>query len=542
MHMNNVIGEDRKAKPRIAVFSGPNATIANSPPLVTSNKARMLDERMIPGRYDHLVPQILYEPVTVKIKKFSAHPLEKDSTEVYHDDGKDYYEATLSPEDGPYLLPYMARRKVDGSEQGTPFEAGDLENPELGFGGRQGFYPDASRIFLEINRTISGRSMDGEGSILDRKADYEFIRALPPGGYTKNGEVSGRDYFPYQPYPLSKSPRVRDLAKSANAVQTALKTGDYVGAIWLEGSPHVEETLYWLSLLVDTDLPITGNASQRAHGRLANDGDRNIVDSVDYILSGEGTGLGAVGIQDQQIFAAREFKKADDRPGNYKATGGHGGILGTIKSGVTIWYTPHYKHTSNSAVNFSQLHEEVEFITKAADSETTVIRIKDEVGLLLGDCIPRVHIVKSAHYMQEDQDEIPEQEADIMAWIQRAQEDQNLADESKPKLHGLVLEGTSPYATGSRSQTKALQLAALNGMPVVRVGRSDPGGRVATNPSDLTIEGSNLDSTKARLLLIASMLKLGRLPKASDPKNPTRAERDRIIEKIEDFQEIFETH
>ena len=28
------------AKPRIAHFSGPNATIQNSPPLVTSNKAR----------------------------------------------------------------------------------------------------------------------------------------------------------------------------------------------------------------------------------------------------------------------------------------------------------------------------------------------------------------------------------------------------------------------------------------------------------------------------------------------------------------------
>jgi uncharacterized protein YjbI with pentapeptide repeats len=49
---------------------------------------------------------------------------------------------------------------------------------------------------------------------------------------------------------------------------------------------------------------------------------------VDYILSGQGMGLGAVGVQDERIYAAREFKKADDRPGNYKATGGHGGILG----------------------------------------------------------------------------------------------------------------------------------------------------------------------------------------------------------------------
>jgi len=223
--MTSVIGEDRKVKPRIAIFSGPNATIANSPPLVTSNKARLPNERRIPGRYDHLVPQILYEPVTVKIKKFSAHPLEADSAEVYHDDGKDYYEATLTPDDGPYLLPYMAKRKADGSENGIPFEGADLENPAIRFGGRQGFYPDASRIFLDIDRTISGRSMTGEGSILDRKAEYDFIRALPPGGYTKSGEIAGRDYFPYEPHALNKSPRVRDLVRSVNSVQTASCSG-----------------------------------------------------------------------------------------------------------------------------------------------------------------------------------------------------------------------------------------------------------------------------------------------------------------------------
>ena len=122
-------------KSRIVVFSGANTTVANSPPLVTSNKGRLPGDRLIPGRYDHLVPQLLYEPVTVKIRKFSAHPLEEDAVEVYHDNGKDYYEVTLVPEDGPYLLPYMARRK-DGTKDGAPFEASDLNNPALSFGGR----------------------------------------------------------------------------------------------------------------------------------------------------------------------------------------------------------------------------------------------------------------------------------------------------------------------------------------------------------------------------------------------------------------------
>ena len=108
------------SKPRVAIFSGPTATIANSPTLVTSNKGRLPGERMLPGRYDHLVPQILHEPVTVRIRKFSAHPLEEDARALYHSDEKEYYEVELRPGDGPYLLPYMARR-ADGSPNGVPF-------------------------------------------------------------------------------------------------------------------------------------------------------------------------------------------------------------------------------------------------------------------------------------------------------------------------------------------------------------------------------------------------------------------------------------
>ena len=56
-------------------------------------------------------------------------------------------------------------------------------------------------------------------------------------------------------------------------------------------------------------------------------------------------------------------------------------------------------------------------------------------------------------------------------------------------------------------------------------GTKRSGRKVITDPRDLTIEGSNLDSTKARLLLIASMLKLGAFPRAKDALNPSSHER-----------------
>jgi hypothetical protein len=58
----------------------------------------------------------------------------------------------------------------------------------------------------------------------------------------------------------------------------------------------------------------------------------------------------------------------------------------------------------------------------------------------------------------------------------------------------------------------------------------------------ITIEGSNLTATKARLLLKAALLKFGSLPVAADPKKPTFEERKAVQKKIKQYQELFMTH
>ena len=78
------------AKIRIAHLAGPNATIQNTPPLVTSNKARVKHQLPLrcgpdstPLRYDVLRPQRLAAPAKVYVEQFSAHPLEGDAAELY---------------------------------------------------------------------------------------------------------------------------------------------------------------------------------------------------------------------------------------------------------------------------------------------------------------------------------------------------------------------------------------------------------------------------------------------------------------------------
>src|SRR5207248_8279484 len=172
------------AQPKIAVFSGPTATIQNSEPLVTSNKARenyglppRLNPDGTPMRFDVLRAQKLATAVTVYIEQFSAHPLERDAAELYASpDGyldrsgvfhterqgpRDIpvYEVTLRPEDGLYLLPYMARQA-----NGQAWEADGAMPQAPAAQCRQPFYPDASRLFEEIDRL--GIGDDGLASLL----------------------------------------------------------------------------------------------------------------------------------------------------------------------------------------------------------------------------------------------------------------------------------------------------------------------------------------------------------------------------------------
>ena len=316
-----------------------------------------------------------------------------------------------------------------------------------------------------------------------------------------------------------------------------------MGAIWLEGSPFVEETTYWLNLLVDTTLPIAGNSSQRPHGAIANDGDRNIVDSVDYITSriwADESGndcIGAVAILDEQIFTARDVQKADARPGGYVATGGHGGIIGRIghPGAPQFSFKPVKRHTHNSAVNLTQLPSAVQG-SRVQDSKiaTVTVAIRDDRGDLLPSAISNVTIVKHARYLPEDTSGDARSEVDILARIEK-----NLGS---ARLAGFIAEGSAPFGAMSNSVDAALKRATFSGMPVVKVGRGNAAGFVDPTRDPLAIAGSNLTATKARLLLMACLMKLGCLPPAAEPANPTAAETAATKAKLKDYQEIFDTH
>ncbi|MGH7319810.1 MAG: asparaginase domain-containing protein [Candidatus Rokuibacteriota bacterium] len=563
------------ARPRIAHFAGPNATIQNSPPLVTSNKARVkhgLPPLTNPDgsrpRFDVLRAQRLAAPVTVYVQQFSAHPLERDAAELYgppdgyldasgafcrerqRPDDVPVYEVVLEPADGVYLLPYMARQA-----DGRPWDeecAHPLAPAHLA---RQAFYPDGSRSFEEIDRLGVGEN--GVGNLISARADVDFYRPLPPAGYVKGlparertdvgeGDIApeqrGEHFFPYRPYHIAASPPRPALARLTNSVQRVLATGRYDGAIWTQGSPRIEETLYWLNLLIDTPVPIVGSAAQRPHGMVSNDGPKNLVDCVEYIVSRIWAGedgrnrVGVLLLQEQQLFYARDVQKGDARPGGYVVTGGHGGIVGGVGHGArpSLTYWPARRHTHSSEVNVTRLPAEIVGVRREEGRLTRVpITIKDGGGQLVDAAIPRVGIVKDTSYTEDGYLDAPEDEVDLVVELER-----NLRT---APLAGFVVEGHAPYGTmSSPARWAMIQRAARSGMTVACVGRGNNEG--FTPPRGLLIGGGNLTATKARLLLMACLMRFGSPPPAADPSRVTDAELDAIREHVARFQAVFDTH
>jgi L-asparaginase len=564
-----------KAKTRIAHLAGPTATIQNTPPLVTANKARL--KRGLPPRknpdgtvptFDPLRAQRLAAPVTVYVEQFSAHPLEADAAELYGppdgyvgadgtfrktrtaDSDKPVYEIELHPDDGFYPLPYMAVQ-ADGS----PWDEECASPGAPAAKARQGFFPDGSRSFEEIDRFSIGA--DGMASLISSLATVDFYRGAPPSGFTKGlpahlrkdkgegdipPEIRGKDFYPYKPYHIAAIPPRPMLAKVTNDMQVLVSSGDYEGVIWTEGSPQVEESAYWFSLLIDTTLPICCNAAQRPQGQVSADGPKNIIDSVAFISSRvwadeqDRNRCGVVVIQEQQIFAAREVAKVDARPGGYVATGGHGGIIGQVthRGRMHLTYLPAYKHTYLSDLKLTTLPSSVQAVRRGTGViELIDVAVKDSAGRLLADAIPVVSIMKDGSYSGIDFGDDPELEIDMIASI-----DHKLA---MGRLAGFIVEGLVPYGTPpSPARHKLMLRAAFSGVPVARVGRNAPQG--FTDPHEFQITASNLTATKARLLLMACLLKFGSFPPAKDPDHPTETEVEMVKAAVAKYQTIFDSH
>jgi len=185
-------------------------------------------------------------------------------------------------------------------------------------------------------------------------------------------------------------------------------------------------------------------------------------------------------------------------------------------------------------VNITRLPSEVTGVRQnGSRTETVRVAIKGLDGGLLGSAIPKVAITKDANYWDDDSTTDLEAEVDLIALIGHMLKAAPLA--------GFVVEGLTPYGRNISNARHRLMLRAVHsGLPVVRVGRGNTEGFVPLHDPSF-IGGSNLTATKARLLLMACLMKFGSLPSAANPDYPT-LEEAAVRARVAAYQAVFDTH
>ncbi len=228
---------------------------------------------------------------------------------------------------------------------------------------------------------------------------------------------------------------------------------DIDGIVVTHGSNTSEETAYFLSLVLDTDLPVVVVGAQRQRTTLSEDGSRNLFDAVRVAAHPDAVGKGVLLVVNELIHAARDVTKTISyRPETWSS--GDLGALGVADlDRVRFYRTPTYRHTTRSEFRLG--------------------------GITRADELPRVDIVYT--YADAGTELV---EAAVAAGAE-----------------GLVVAGF-PTGSPTPAMEQALRAAEAEGVAVVMSHRGGL-GRIQTGRPFTSAD--NLTPQKARILLMVAL-------------------------------------
>jgi L-asparaginase len=249
--------------------------------------------------------------------------------------------------------------------------------------------------------------------------------------------------------------------KLAQRVNEVLKSRDTDGVVITHGTDTMEETGYFLSLLVKSDKPVVLVGSMRPATAISADGPINLYNAVALAGSKEAKGRGPMVVLNDTIHYARETQKMHTtRMDTFQSP--NRGIAGMMNTGKPFFYSDNtVRHT-----------------------------IKSEFKLdgLTVENLPRVEVVYSYANLGGDL---------IDALVEKG-------------VKGIVLAGVGD-GNSTDAALAALERAAKKGVAVVRCSRTGAGvvdRNVEVNDDKLGfIAGMELNPQKARILLMLALTK-----------------------------------
>ena len=143
--------------------------------------------------------------------------------------------------------------------------------------------------------------------------------------------------------------------KLAKRVNELLKNGDADGIVITHGTDTLEETAYFLNLVVKSDKPVVLVGAMRSATSMSADGPLNLYNAVSVAADKSSVGSGVLVVLNDEIHAAREVTKTNTSSvDTFKSR--NTGQIGRVYYGKVVYTAKNLKkHTKNSVFDVSKL-------------------------------------------------------------------------------------------------------------------------------------------------------------------------------------------
>jgi len=206
-------------------------------------------------------------------------------------------------------------------------------------------------VILATGGTIAGAGADASKSATYQAAKVpvdKLIAGIP--ALSDVADVRGEQVFQI----ASESFTNDHLLQLGKRVSALLKQSDVDGVVVTHGTDTLEETAFFLNLVVHSDKPIVVVGSMRPGTAMSADGMLNLFNAVSVAASTDAKGKGVLVTMNDEINSGRDVTKAVNvRTDAFKSPWGS---LGMVVEGKNYWFRlPAKRHTMGSEFNIDKI-------------------------------------------------------------------------------------------------------------------------------------------------------------------------------------------